>query len=150
MLMWQRMWPQLWKIMWWCLVLFVLMCYCLVLFLVMCYCLVFVSANVVLLGFVFANLVLLGFDLLLVRRCGACASLVCMALLRLFILHCLFPRGLQRGYGATVARLTPDQKVGSSNLSVVTILSSSPCCWCWRRLRLLRAFGCRIVVHTAL
>ena len=25
----------------------------------------------------------------------------------------------QRGYGATVARLTPDQKVGSSNLSAL-------------------------------
>ena len=27
--------------------------------------------------------------------------------------------GKQRGYGATVARLTPDQKVGSSNLSAL-------------------------------
>ena len=27
---------------------------------------------------------------------------------------------LQRGYGATAARLTPDQKVGSSNLSALT------------------------------
>ena len=27
---------------------------------------------------------------------------------------------LPRGYGATAARLTPDQKVGSSNLSVLT------------------------------
>ena len=26
-----------------------------------------------------------------------------------------------RGYGATAARLTPDQKVGSSNLSVLTL-----------------------------
>ena len=33
-----------------------------------------------------------------------------------------------RGYGATVARLTPDQKVGSSNLSalIVDVSISSP------------------------
>jgi hypothetical protein len=34
---------------------------------------------------------------------------------------------LLRGYGATAARLTPDQKVGSSNLSVLTIaLAATP------------------------
>ena len=33
---------------------------------------------------------------------------------------------LQRGYGATAARLTPDQKVGSSNLSALTF--HCPCC----------------------
>ena len=31
-------------------------------------------------------------------------------------------RGCQRGYGATAARLTPDQKVGSSNLSALIAL----------------------------
>ena len=31
-------------------------------------------------------------------------------------------RSCQRGYGATVARLTPDQKVGSSNLSGLTFV----------------------------
>ena len=30
----------------------------------------------------------------------------------------------QRGYGATVARLTPDQKVGSSNLSALILYSA--------------------------
>ena len=33
----------------------------------------------------------------------------------------------QRGYGATVARLTPDQKVGSSNLSAVIFIFA--CRW---------------------
>ena len=34
------------------------------------------------------------------------------------------------GYGATAARLTPDQKVGSSNLSGLTFAA---CCWLpWR------------------
>ena len=31
----------------------------------------------------------------------------------------------QRGYGATVARLTPDQKVGSSNLSALTLCKNA-------------------------
>ena len=34
----------------------------------------------------------------------------------------------QRGYGATVARLTPDQKVGSSNLSALTCESVRVLC----------------------
>ena len=29
------------------------------------------------------------------------------------------------GYGATVARLTPDQKVGSSNLSALSVVNES-------------------------
>ena len=46
----------------------------------------------------------------------------------------IFPAGNKqhRGYGATAARLTPDQKVGSSNLSALIHLldlSSSVCCW---------------------
>ena len=32
---------------------------------------------------------------------------------------------MQRGYGATAARLTPDQKVGSSNLSALIYLYHS-------------------------
>ena len=36
----------------------------------------------------------------------------------------LLPEDRQRGYGATVARLTPDQKVGSSNLSALITYSS--------------------------
>ena len=35
------------------------------------------------------------------------------------------PKFITQGYGATVARETPDQKVGSSNLSALT-LSPSP------------------------
>ena len=34
---------------------------------------------------------------------------------------CVPARFALRGYGATVARLTPDQKVGSSNLSVLIL-----------------------------
>ncbi len=33
---------------------------------------------------------------------------------------------VHRGYGATAARLTPDQKVGSSNLSALTFGSCDP------------------------
>ena len=49
-----------------------------------------------------------------------------------------------RGYGATVARLTPDQKVGSSNLSalIVDVSISSPpprpICVCRRGLGIFR------------
>ena len=42
-----------------------------------------------------------------------------------------------RGYGATAARLTPDQKVGSSNLSALTFLRHVP----WHRYYSNAAFA---------
>ena len=39
----------------------------------------------------------------------------------------ILTRYFQGGYGATVARLTPDQKVGSSNLSALMFPLSGMC-----------------------
>ena len=61
-------------------------------------------------------------------RCGGCyvapvvlCSSFCYVGVAGMAARCVW----HRGYGATVARLTPDQKVGSSNLSVL-ILWSAP------------------------
>ena len=45
-----------------------------------------------------------------------------------------------RGYGATAARLTPDQKVGSSNLSALTFASGVA-------LRMLAAQGGAVTTY---
>ena len=39
-----------------------------------------------------------------------------------FLCMAMVHRRMHRGYGATAARLTPDQKVGSSNLSALSFL----------------------------
>ena len=44
--------------------------------------------------------------------------------------RCTRVRFHKRGYGATVARLTPDQKVGSSNLSALIFPEYHLCCAC--------------------
>ena len=48
-------------------------------------------------------------------------------------------RNTQRGYGATVARLTPDQKVGSSNLSALNLQVLL--------LKLSNSINCRLVTN---
>ena len=59
---------------------------------------------------------------------------------------------IQRGYGATAARLTPDQKVGSSNLSGLichTLAAmASTLCWLDWALRLQSVGLCACSAHS--